>query len=111
MQLSPLAVACLELNAWKQVEHISKIGRNRRIHAYAMKKIDGYSDIIARIAEQEVTDYELKELEKAKRAEKEAKEALKNDDGDEDDEEESPMMKAILEEKQEEESENSFSFF
>lgn len=111
MQLSPLAVACLELNAWKQVERVSKIGRNRRIHAYAMKRIDGYSDIIARIAEQEVTDYELKELEKAKRAEKEAMESLKNKEGEKEDEEVTPMMRAIIEEKQEEESENNFSFF
>lgn len=111
MYISPLAVACLELNAWKQVERISKTGRNRRIHAYAMKKIDGFSDIIASIAEEEVSDYELRELERAKEAEKKVKESQKNDDGDKDDEEVTPMMKAIIEEKQEESAENNFSFF
>lgn len=76
-----------------------------------MKKIDGFSDIIANIAEEEVSDYELKELERAKEAEKEAKESLRNEDGEKDDEEVTPMMKAIIEEKQEENAENNFSFF
>lgn len=111
MYISPLAVACLELNAWKQVERISKAGRNRRIHAYAVKRIEGFSDIIANIAEEEVSDYELRELEKAKEAEKKERKSPKKKDEENDDEDDTPMMKAILEEKQEESAENNFSFF
>jgi len=108
MQLSPLAVACLERDAWKQVENISRVGRNKRVHAYAVKKVSAYSDIIARIAEQEVSDYELKELEKAKKAEEAVR--GKGKDEEEGEEEDTPMLQAILDEKKEE-AENSFAFF
>lgn len=94
MQLSPLAVACLERDAWKKVENISRQGRNRRIHAFAVKRVAAFSDIIARIAEQEVSDFEMKELEKAKKIE----EFIKGD-GEEMDED-SPMLRAVIEEKQ-----------
>lgn len=102
INLSPLAVACLERDAWKHVEGISKAGRNRRIHAYAVKKVAAFSDIIARIAEQEVSDYELKELERAKKVQGDVR-------VEEDDEEDiTPMERAIMEEKSAE-FENSFS--
>jgi len=110
MQLSPLAVACLERDAWKQVENISRVGRNKRVHAYAVKKVSAYSDIIARIAEQEVSDYELKELEKAKKAEEAVRGKGKGKDEEEGEEEDTPMLQAILDEKKEE-AENSFAFF
>lgn len=103
INLSPLAVACLERDAWKHVEGISKAGRNRRVHAYAVKKVAAFSDIIARIAEQEVSDYELKELEKAKKA----REEVRGEDA-EDDEDVTPMEMEMMEEKSAE-FENSFA--
>lgn len=105
INLSPLAVACLERDAWKHVEGISKAGRNRRIHAYAVKKVAAFSDIIARIAEQEVSDFELKELERAKKARDEVR--GEDDDGEEED---TPMERAIMEEKACE-VENTFALF
>ena len=46
-QLSSLAILCLERNAWKDVENISRGMRNRKLHAYARKRIKEIAEQIA----------------------------------------------------------------